>query len=215
MSESRNVDSNDQPPREEFISRRSLRHGAAHPQKSGMSGIFRTIGKGLTAGILLFFIGIGIAAIVVPALTGSTALTVQTGSMKPNLPPGTLVVARPTNIADITPGMVLTYQLKSGESTLVTHRVTQKQQLADGTTVFITQGDANPKPDPNPIIKEQIKGTVWYAIPYVGWLTTLLTGDTRGVLIFVAAGGLLIYAAWMAFSGLRERKARSQTGDNN
>lgn len=35
------------------------------------------------------------------------------------------MVVRPTAV-EITPGMVLTYQLKSGEPTLVTHRVTQR-----------------------------------------------------------------------------------------
>lgn len=89
--------------------------------------------------------------------------------MEPHLQPGTMVVVRPTDPADIEPGMVVTNQLKSGEAAVVTHRVTQSLLTADGERVFITQSDANPSADIDPVRGVQIRETVWYAIPCVGW----------------------------------------------
>jgi signal peptidase len=130
--------------------------------------------------------------------------------MEPALPPGTMIVVRPTDPDEIRPGAVLTYQLRSGEPALVTHRVVQRQRLADGTTVFVTKGDANAQPDADPVREVQITGTVWYAIPCVGWATALVTGEARAVAVPLAAGALLAYAAWMALSAARERRdARS------
>lgn len=191
----------------------SRRHAAPEsdrPAKKRTRGpvasVLNAIGTGLMAGLLLLFAGVGIAAIVIPAATGSTALAVKTSSMEPSLPAGTMVVVRPIPIDEIQPGAVLTYQLESGEPTLVTHRVTQRQQLADGTTVFITKGDANDAPDTVPVRELQVKGTVWYAIPYVGWVTTLLSGESRALVVSVLVGGLLIYAVWMLISSVRDRR---------
>lgn len=168
-------------------------------------GALRAIGTGILAGLLILFVGIGIAAIVVPAVTGSTALTVKTSSMEPSLPAGTMIVVRPTAIEDIQTGAVLTYQITSGDPTLVTHRVVQRQEFTSGETVFITKGDANNQPDADPVREVQIKGTVWYAIPYLGWVTAFVTGEARAIVVPLAVGALLAYAAWMAFSALRDR----------
>ena len=62
-------------------------------------------------------------AVVVPRLGGATPYTVLTGSMRPGMPPGTLVVVRPIEPDQIATGMVVTYQLRSGDPTVVTHRV--------------------------------------------------------------------------------------------
>ena len=176
--------------------------------------VLSAIGTGIMGALLVALIGIGMAAIVVPAVTGSMALTVRTSSMEPTLPPGTMVVVRPTAIEDITPGMVLTYQLKSGEPTLVTHRVTQQMALADGTPIFITKGDANPQPDLMPVKPVQVKGTVWYAIPWIGWVASLLDGNMRAIVVSVLVGGLLIYASFMFISGARDRLSRRKRDEN-
>ncbi len=169
------------------------------------------LATGLLGALLVLFLGIGVAAIVVPAATGSLALTVRTSSMEPTLPAGTLIVVRPTELADLVPGKVLTYQLKSGEPTLVTHRITQRMLLADGSPVFTTKGDANPQPDLAPVKPVQVKGTVWYAIPYLGWVATLLTGEARTVVVSIVVGGLLLYAAWMFTSAVRDRFTKRNT----
>lgn len=134
-------------------------------------------------------------AVVVPRLAGATPYTILTGSMEPRMPPGTLVVTRPVDPADLAIGSVVTYQLESGESQVVTHRVVGIGVDGDGETVFRTQGDANEVADPLPVRAEQIRGERWYAVPYLGRVGTFLGQDTRGRLVPIVGLGLLGYAA--------------------
>lgn len=185
---------------------------ASGPRRAARGGVLRAIGTGLMAGALAIIVLVGVAAIAVPAVAGATPLTVMTSSMEPSLPPGTLVVVRPTAPEDIEVGDVVTYQLRSGEPTLITHRVTQQQRTADGEYIFVTQGDANPDPDPGPILAVQIRGTLWYALPWVGWVSTLITGEMRAVIVPVIVVLLLGYALWMFVTGVRERRRARAAG---
>lgn len=195
------------------LTRRELRerNTPTRSPKKAPGGVISALLTGLSLGALLFVLAIAALAIVVPRLANGTALTVVTSSMEPALPPGTLVVVTPTAAEDIQPGDVLTYQLRSGEPTLVTHRVTQQLLTADGERLFITQGDANPHADPDPVREVQVRGTVWYAIPYLGWVSQIVTSDVRAIVIPALACVLAIYAAWMIISGLRERSRRQST----
>jgi signal peptidase len=171
-------------------------------------GILRLLITSLVVAVLAVIVGIGVLAIVVPAATGSRALTVLTSSMEPGLPPGTMVVVRPTDVADIEPGTIVTYQLESGKPTLVTHRVTQRLLTADGDVLLITKGDANAEADAAPVREVQVVGTVWYAIPYVGWAATAITGPQRSIIITVVIVALFAYAVWACGSSLYERSKR-------
>ncbi|WP_052460666.1 signal peptidase I [Microbacterium gorillae] len=182
------------------------RAGAAGGEAGSVRGAVRAILTGVVWAVLLAILGVGAAAIVVPAVTGSVALTVMTSSMEPHYPAGTLVVIRPTPVAEIVPGDVITYQLHSGEAAVVTHRVTQRLQSSAGEPLFITQGDANPTADPEPVRGVQVRGVLWYAIPYVGWVSSLVTGDVRAVVVPVVVGALLIYAVWMFATAARDRR---------
>ena len=73
--------------------------------------------------VVLGAIAVLAAAVVVPRLAGGTPYTVTTASMRPDLPPGTLVVVRAVSFDEIGTGDVITYQLQSGEATVATHRV--------------------------------------------------------------------------------------------
>src|SRR6478752_3117022 len=103
-------------------------------------GLLYYIGMGLSWGLLAFVALVAALVIVVPAVTGSTPYTILTSSMEPGLPPGTLVVVKPINPDDIVIGTVVTYQLESGEPTVVTHRVVaiQGETVAGGDRQFIT-----------------------------------------------------------------------------
>lgn len=181
-------------------------------KKGRARGIFSVIVTGILILVLSVTAVIATAAIIVPAATGSTTLTVLTSSMEPSLPPGTMIVIRPVDPGDIEAGDVVTYQLKSGENTVVTHRVVGSYLLTNGDPVFVTKGDNNPSPDIDPIRAEQIRGELWYSIPYVGWLTNVITGDMRGTIITIAVVVLFGYAAWMIFSGLRDKRKERTKG---
>lgn len=191
------------------IARAPLREpsGAARRRRrTDTRSLFDAIILGLSSGILLLVVAIGILVIALPAAVGGMPLTILTGSMSPSMPPGTLVVVRPTPISDIRPGDVLTYQYESGKPTLVTHRVVARavDTHSDAVT-FVTQGDANPRPDDGEVLPVQVRGTVWFAVPLLGWVNQAMSG-VRGWLVPAIAAALLFYALWMMVSGLLDRR---------
>ncbi len=173
--------------------------------------------NGLSLGVLLLILGLGAVTIVVPALAGGTPLSVLTGSMRPHLPPGTLVVIKPTPVEEIGVGDVITFQISSGQPAVATHRVIARSvDSATGDVHFTTQGDANNTPDPEPVRPEQVRGTVWYAIPYLGWVNQAIDGQTRSWAIPALAGAMFVYAAWTIGTGVRDRvKERRQRGTDD
>ena len=87
------------------------------PEPGRIVTLLRAIGHGLSLGLLLLVLGLGILVIGIPAAVGGTPLTILTGSMSPNLPPGTLVVIKPTPIDEIAIGDILTFQLSRASPT--------------------------------------------------------------------------------------------------
>lgn len=144
--------------------------------------------------------------VVIPRMGGATPYTILTGSMRPDFPPGTLVVVKPAEASEISLGNVITYQLTSGESTTVTHRVVSVKYDEDGSPVFTTQGDANNAPDPKQVIPAQVKGKLWYSAPYLGRFNNLIDDAQRHAISVLVVGGLLAYAAFMFVSSARDRR---------
>ena len=159
----------------------------------------------LSASVLVLLLGIAVAVIGLPTLVGGSAMTVLTQSMEPGLPPGTLVVIRPTPVDDIRVGDVVTYQIRSGESAVVSHRVTAKT-YTDGELTFVTKGDNNDAVDPEPVREVQIRGTLWYSLPLLGWVNSILNGANRTVVLAIVAGGLFLYAAASVAGAVRDRR---------
>ncbi|KQW43035.1 hypothetical protein ASC77_22335 [Nocardioides sp. Root1257] len=152
-----------------------------------------------------------VVAVVVPRLAGGTAYVIETGSMRPGLPPGTLVVVRSGDPADVALGDVITYQQRSGDPTVVTHRVVTIGYDGTGAVRWRTQGDANDVADPDWVVPEQLKGEVWYAVPYLGYAGALFTGDQRGLLTGLLVLGLVGYGLVQVRGALVERR-RSHGG---
>lgn len=173
-----------------------------------MTGVRRVLGwcwrlaLWLVAGTALAALALGV---LVPRLAGATPYAVLTGSMRPDLPPGTLVVVRPVEPADLATGDVITYQLESGRPAVVTHRIAEVRATLTGEVEWRTQGDANPIPDREWVRPEQVRGELWYAVPWLGRAGFLLTGDQRQLAVRVVAGGLALYAAVALLGSLRTR----------
>lgn len=177
----------------------------------------RAVLRGAWRALCVVVIAIGVlvigAAVVVPRLGGATPYTILTGSMTPTYPPGTLVVVREVPPEDLVTGDVVTFQLRSGERAVATHRVVGVgRSTVDGEVVLTTQGDANAAADAEPVRAVQVRGRVWYAVPYLGHLGAAFAGQTRQTVVYVVAGGLLLYAASMLVAGLRERRAGDRGG---
>ncbi|MFT3798145.1 signal peptidase I [Microbacterium sp.] len=169
------------------------------------------VAHGLSIGVLLIVFGLGLLVVALPGVVGGMPLTILTGSMSPGLPPGSLVVVKPVATEDIAVGDVITFQLESGKPTLVTHRVAAKVVDTTGATRFVTKGDANASADADEVLPVQVRGTVWYALPYLGWVATAVTGEHRMIVITLTVVVLFGYATWTFGSALVERRRRGAT----
>ncbi len=170
---------------------------------------------GWTGQVLSWVVILGITAIItisvlIPRIGGATPYVILTGSMEPAMPPGTLVVVKPVDPESLGVGTVVTYQLKSGEPTVVTHRITQVGITSTGKYRFTTQGDANQSPDEKSVRPIQIRGERWYYVPYIGYITNLVTGAQRQVFTVLAVIGLFGYAAWMFVGAARDRRRKPE-----
>jgi signal peptidase len=166
------------------------------------------VGHVLAWAVTLSVIAALAVAVVVPRAAGGTPYAVLTGSMRPDLGPGTLVVVRPTPVDEIGIGDVVTYQLESGKPTVVTHRVVGVGVAVDGERVLQTKGDANEVVDPEPVREVQVKGKLWYSVPYLGHANTFLTSDQRQWAVYGIAALLLAYAALMWGGAALDRRRR-------
>ena len=94
-----------------------------------------------------------------PALVGS-------GSMRPMMDTGDVVIIAKLPADVIKKGDVI--QFRRPEKITVMHRVIQIQET-EGTKLFITKGDANDKPDTDPVIPQNVVGKVVFTIRNIGW----------------------------------------------
>ncbi|MGN8048848.1 signal peptidase I [Curtobacterium sp. 22159] len=184
--------------------------------RTGWRAIVHALALGLSTGLLVLVAGLAVVLVVVPKATGSTPLTVLTQSMEPTLPPGTLLVVRPTPIDDIRVGDVVTYQITSGQPAVISHRVVSIASSSDGSRTFTLKGDNNALPDPAPVTAAQVRGVVWYSVPDVGLVNQLVNGS-RSWLVPTMAGVLLAYGALMitlgTVSAARRRRGAGRSGN--
>ncbi|MFF1878409.1 signal peptidase I [Leifsonia sp. NPDC058230] len=185
------------------------RRRARHRSKT----LLEYIAIGVSAGLLGLVILLALAVIVVPRIAGATPVTILTGSMEPTLPPGTLVVVKPGPVRDVRVGDVITYQLRSGEPAVISHRVTAIARSTSGALTFITKGDSNAHADA-PVIPAQVRGVVWYSVPLLGYANSALDQGRRSWVLPVVGVGLLGYSGYLMVRGgmdaLSKRKARTK-----
>ncbi|PNI10488.1 signal peptidase I [Arthrobacter sp. AFG7.2] len=141
--------------------------------------------------------------IVVPVVTASHTYTVLTNSMAPKFPPGTFLVMKPAPFSELKYGDVITFQLYSGRPEVETHRVVGFGATQTGEKTLITKGDNNGATDTEPVREIQVKGKLFYAVPYVGFLANALGNADRGLWTTVAAICLMGYGALLVLKSVR------------
>jgi signal peptidase len=150
--------------------------------------------------------------IIALALVGSAALvylfhprfdTVLTGSMRPGIQPGDVVVVRPVPTDELKVGDVIAY-LPPAHTTPVLHRI-----VSIDPSGLATKGDANNVADPWGKVGTDSATTlrlVW-VIPKVG-----LIAHNRGT-VLIGAGALLIAA--IALTVLTHKRSEKRDGDDD
>lgn len=119
----------------------------------------------LVALATLAFVALGIG----PRTGLYQTATVLTGSMRPHMPQGSVVVTTPVAARDVRVGDVISYHIPVEDHRVVTHRVVQILEGGDHP-VLRTKGDANDAPDP--WVARMDGGPVWKvraAFPKLGF----------------------------------------------
>jgi signal peptidase len=124
-------------------------------------------------GKIVKWLGFGVYALcaifIVMFLTpigGWKALDVLTGSMRPTIQPGALVLIHRVPLSSVKVGNIVTYTNPRNFKQTITHRVIRIQKI-NGVTTITVKGDANPFPD-RPFPGGLIDGRVTTIIPGVG-----------------------------------------------
>lgn len=104
------------------------------------------------------------------AIGAEGSYVVVSDSMEPTFSAGDLIVVQSVSPGAVTRGDVITYRKANGVGR-TTHRVTAVERR-DGSRYFRTKGDANENPDPEPVSGDALIGTVWFVIPYAGYVVT-------------------------------------------
>ena len=126
--------------------------------------------------------------IYIPKFMGYEAFYIETGSMSPTIPQGSLVLEKKIEFEKISEGDVLTFR-NNTETKYFTHRVVA---IDKANKMFTTKGDANKEEDPAEISYYFVEGKVDFSIPAVGYALGFLN-STAGKIVTAC-----IYIAWIA-----------------
>jgi signal peptidase len=163
---------------------------------------------GRTVNFVLLMVAVfaALVLILVPKATGSQTYAVLTNSMAPKYSPGTYLVVKPSAFSELKAGDVITFQLESGKPAVESHRIIGFGTTQTGEKTLITKGDNNDVTDPNPVRELQVKGKLFYAVPYVGYVANALGNADRDLWVSVGAAGLIGYGALLIFRSIRSRR---------
>jgi len=135
--------------------------------------------------------------------SGYRMYVVHTGSMSPTLRPGDLVID--TAPGTPRPGTIVTFLVRQGGDSAVTHRV------VGGTSAnLVTKGDANASADPWQVPASDVVGRVAHRVRYLGFVAVFLRQPAALGSMFT--GILSVVLLWSAFfgTGTRQRPRRDR-----
>lgn len=140
------------------------------------------IGGLVLAFLVLVAVVTAISALNLPG--GLKLYVVQTGSMAPTIPTGSIVLVKPQS--SYKPGEVITF---GSPQKSFTHRIVEVLE-----TGYITKGDANPSADSNPVEKGKVLGRVIFSAPLLGYPVAFAKTVLGLILLIVVPATILIYS---------------------
>ena len=159
---------------------------------------------------VLAVVALALSLTALPWAVHGHTLTVLSGSMRPLLPVGSVLVDRPTPVNALQIGEVITYATTdpgNGRRVLVTHRIAAIASTPTGR-VFTTKGDANRTVDSRPVLARQVMGTLWFDVPYLGLVRSFLLNGAG--LVMLGSGTTLLLAIALLRRTLRSHAEVSE-----
>lgn len=119
--------------------------------------------------VLVGIIAILLVVFFIPQCLGYQPYNIQTGSMTPKYPIGSMIYVKATPLEDLEVGDVVTFRTSADGGWIVTHRISQ---IDKETATIVTKGDANNTEDGSILYSSIIGRATNFAIPFVGALVT-------------------------------------------
>lgn len=165
----------------------------------GRRGTGRWLGRILTATCASLLV-IAIALAVAPRFLPIQTFTVLSGSMRPTIPVGAIVVSTPVSPKSLRVGDIVTFTSPTNHDRLITHRIRQVSQTPSGP-VFETQGDANAAADAWELRATSPVYRHLFHVPYLGYLVVASQSPVvrLAVLLLGALGFVLLW--WRSEEG--------------
>ncbi|MGB4438070.1 MAG: signal peptidase I [Sedimentibacter sp.] len=103
---------------------------------------------------------------------------IATGSMEPEIKPGDVILVEKITdmegIENLNINDVIQFQR---DGILISHRIIEIKKSEENGLLFKTKGDNNSGPDVDLVKPQDIKGTIKYTVPKIGWLTLLIKSN--------------------------------------
>jgi signal peptidase I len=135
-----------------------------------------------------------LAVLFAPYAVGGSSFTVMSGSMRPAIRTGDVVVEQRIGAADARVGDVVTFRDPEGSHELITHRVRRLRIGAGGVISFVTKGDAANGVQRWNVPSSGSIGLVRARIPFLGY-ALWGTRQPLGRLVLVVLPALLLAAS--------------------
>ena len=157
-------------------------------------------------GTLLLLLVIAVSLpLALPRFLGYEAYHVETGSMEPVIPAGSLVYVDPVLPRTLEPGDVVAFY---SNETVITHRVVENHYFFQE---LLTKGDANEKEDINPVRYDEVIGRVTVHFPVLGrFLSVYAMPVSKVYLLCLAACGVMLNVLAGRIRVRHEQKFREQ-----
>ncbi len=125
---------------------------------------------------------------------------IQSGSMEPTLPVGSLIYVNHERPEDIEAGDIITFYANENSKVPTTHRVVSNDTTGQQ---FTTKGDANEKEDLFAVSYRLYQGKMMFHIPLIGFAMANLT-TVNGKIFLIS--GLLVGIIFVEMASLLEKK---------
>jgi signal peptidase I len=172
---------------------------APSPTRTAVARGHSRAGSLLTTGLLAVAV---LLAIVVGGgtLAGYKGEVVLSGSMRPAIQPGDLVIAKRMTAADIRPGQIVSFAAPDRHGITITHRVRSVSRTPAGDVAVVTRGDANNTSEHWHVAPGASVGRIDAIVPKVGLATRWAATGTGRLIVFglIGAFALLNGLRWVA-----------------
>lgn len=136
--------------------------------------------------------GVGALLLFGLPFTGWKALTVPTGSMRPTIPSGSLVLMHRVPTSSLKIGDVITYTNLAKPGTTITHRIVRSYKINGIVPAFVTKGDSNPIAD-QPIVGGLVLGkTIWHLSHVGSWINFIKNPYVLLPMVYIPALAIVI-----------------------